>query len=122
MIVGLTNDYPEADVAKMRNLFERNEAVSLRNVKTDIFLINSARSQPNQSNPVNALSAPQAGLVAGPQAPIPYVQFSPNQAQNQLDMVVIKDMEFPELTGVQNVQPYEIKLVTDNPFTLIYNG
>jgi hypothetical protein len=34
--------------------------------------------------------------------------------------VIITDITWPEITGTQNVKTYEINLVSDNPFDLIY--
>lgn len=35
------------------------------------------------------------------------------------DQVVIKDMRLPEVKGVKNVRPYELIMVSDEPFNLI---
>lgn len=34
------------------------------------------------------------------------------------NMAVIKEMNFPEVRGIMNVRPYELKLVSDAPFSL----
>jgi hypothetical protein len=35
------------------------------------------------------------------------------------DQVVIKELKFPAVTGVKNIRPYELKLLSDEPFNLI---
>jgi hypothetical protein len=35
------------------------------------------------------------------------------------DQVVIKQLSFPALTGVKNIRPYELHLVSDEPFNLV---
>ncbi len=35
------------------------------------------------------------------------------------DQVVIRELKFPAVTGVKNVRPYELHLVSDEPFNLI---
>jgi hypothetical protein len=35
------------------------------------------------------------------------------------DQVVIKEMKLPQICGVKNVRPYELLLVSDEPFNLI---
>ena len=35
------------------------------------------------------------------------------------DKVVVRDMKFPAVTGIKNVRPYELHLVSDEPFNLI---
>ena len=38
------------------------------------------------------------------------------------DMVVIKELSFPPVTAIVNVRPYELRLVSDEPFSLIANS
>jgi len=33
--------------------------------------------------------------------------------------VVIRELTFPPVTGVKNVRPYELKMVSDEPFNVI---
>ena len=80
-IVSATDDYPEADVMRMRDLFEVGQSISIRSALTDIFLL-----RPNR---------------------------------NGSDQVVILDLSFPGVKGVQNIEYYELKLVSDEPFNLI---
>lgn len=35
------------------------------------------------------------------------------------DQVVIRELRFPAITGVKNVRPYEISMVSDEPFNLV---
>jgi hypothetical protein len=35
------------------------------------------------------------------------------------DQVVITELKFPAVTGIKNVRPYELKLVSDEPFNLL---
>lgn len=35
------------------------------------------------------------------------------------DKVVIRDMKLPQISGVKNIRPYELVLVSDEPFNLI---
>ncbi len=35
------------------------------------------------------------------------------------DKVVIKELKFPAVTGIKNVRPYELHLVSDEPFNLV---
>ena len=35
------------------------------------------------------------------------------------DQVVIKELKFPAITGIKNVRPYELHLVSDEPFNLL---
>ncbi len=39
--------------------------------------------------------------------------------RNGSDQVVITDLRFPSLTGVKNVRPYELRMISDEPFNLI---
>jgi Domain of unknown function (DUF6046) len=39
--------------------------------------------------------------------------------RNGSDQVVIKELKFPAVTGIKNVAPYELHLVSDEPFNLI---
>ncbi|MBK6819839.1 MAG: hypothetical protein IPG85_09755 [Bacteroidetes bacterium] len=68
-------EYPEEDIYKLKELFEKNESVVIRSVLTDLFLIAE-------------------------------------------DRVVITDINFPEVTGIEHVKPYEINLISDSIFDL----
>ena len=35
------------------------------------------------------------------------------------DLVVIRELKFPVITGVKNIRPYELRMVSDEPFNLI---
>ena len=35
------------------------------------------------------------------------------------DQVVIRELKFPAITGIKNIRPYELHLVSDEPFNLI---
>lgn len=39
--------------------------------------------------------------------------------RNGSDHVVITDLKFPPVTGIKNVRPYELRMVSDEPFNLI---
>jgi uncharacterized protein DUF6046 len=78
-IIADTNDYPEAGVTTLRDVYEANVAIGIKCPATDIWLIRPG---------VNA-------------------------------QVVILDMKLPGLKGVKNVVPYELTLVSDQPFNLI---
>jgi len=39
--------------------------------------------------------------------------------RNGSDQVVIRDLKFPAITGVKHIRPYELQLVSDEPFNLI---
>ncbi len=39
--------------------------------------------------------------------------------RNGSDQVVIRELTFPPVTGVKNVRPYELKMVSDEPFNVI---
>ena len=80
-IIGATNDFPENDVAILRNIYEQNSALSIQCPLTDIFLLRPDRSGSDQ--------------------------------------VVIKDLRFPGIKAVKNVCPYELHMVSDEPFNLI---
>ena len=80
-IISNTNEFPEADVTTLRDLYEQNIALSIQCPLTDIFLLRPDRSGSDQ--------------------------------------VVIKELIFPSIAGVKNVRPYELRLVSDEPFNLI---
>jgi hypothetical protein len=35
------------------------------------------------------------------------------------DQVVIKELTFPAITGVKNVRPYQVRMISDEPFNLV---
>ncbi len=79
-IIGQSHEFPEDRVAKLRNVYEKNVALSIKCPLTDIFLLRPDRSGSDQ--------------------------------------VVITQLIFPAVTGVKNVRPYELHLVSDEPFNL----
>lgn len=80
-IIAKANEFPESEVATLRNIYEQNAALSIQCPLTDIFLLRPDRSGSDQ--------------------------------------VVIKQLKFPDVTGIKNVRPYELQLVSDEPFNLI---
>ncbi|HXS38338.1 MAG TPA: DUF6046 domain-containing protein [Flavipsychrobacter sp.] len=100
LIVGLTPDYPENEVTALRELFEKNESVAIVCPKTDIFLITQDRASQNN----------QGTNLFG------------TQAKNQVDQVVITELKLVTAgkSFAPNVQPYEMNLSSDTPFSLIY--
>jgi Domain of unknown function (DUF6046) len=79
-IIGAGNEFPEQEVAQLRNLYEQNTALSVQCVLTDLFLLRPDRKGSDQ--------------------------------------VVITELRFPAVSGVKNVRPYELRLVSDEPFNL----
>lgn len=70
--------FPEQQMIMWHSVFEKDQSVSLRCAKTDIFLKGD-------------------------------------------DKVIIKDMRWPPLPGVEHVQPVEFQLITDFVYTLEIN-
>lgn len=80
-IINEVEEFPEAAVTRLRTIYEKNEALSVKCPLTDIFLLRPDRKGS--------------------------------------DKVVIKELKFPAVTGIKNVRPYELHLVSDSPFNLI---
>jgi Domain of unknown function (DUF6046) len=81
LIINGTNEFPEADVTTLRDVYEQNVALSIECPMTDIFLLRPDRKGSDQ--------------------------------------VVIKELKFPAIQGVKHVRPYELRLITDEPYNLI---
>ena len=79
-IISKANEFPENDVAILRNVYEQNSALSLQCPLTDIFLLRPDRSGSDQ--------------------------------------VVITELKLDGVSGIKNVRPYELRLVSDTPFNL----
>lgn len=80
-IINDIEEFPAAAVTKLRTIYEKNEALSIKCPLTDIFLLRPDRKGS--------------------------------------DKVVIRELKFPAVTGIKNVRPYELHLVSDEPFNLI---
>ena len=80
VMVGDTNEFPEALMAKLWKLYTQNTALQMQCAVTDIMLV-----QPDNGGS---------------------------------DMVVITDVNFPEIKGVKNVRGYELQVMSDSPFSL----
>jgi|GEM_PF-650594 len=80
-IISATDDYPEETVATMAEIFRVGQAVSIRSVLTDIFLLHPDRSGSDQA--------------------------------------VVTDFKLTGLKGRKNQEAYELRLVSDAPFSLI---
>ena len=80
-LIGSSNDFPEAEVTKLRTIYEQNAALSIQCPLTDIFLLRPDRSGSDQ--------------------------------------VVIRELSFPAITGIKNVRPYQLRMVSDEPFNLL---
>lgn len=80
-IVSNTNEFPETEVTRLRNIYEQNVALSIQCPLTDIFLLRPDRSGSDQ--------------------------------------VVITELTFPAITGIKNIRPYQLRMVSDEPFSLV---
>jgi hypothetical protein len=80
-IIGEANEFPEAEVATLREVYEKNVALSIQCPLTDLFLLRPGR--------------------------------------NGSDKVVIKELRLPSITGVKNIRPYELYMVSDEAFSLV---
>ena len=80
-IIGNSNEFPEAEVGRLRTIYEQNSALSVQCPLTDIFLLRPDRSGSDQ--------------------------------------VVIRELIFPAVKGVKNIRPYQLRMVSDEPFNLV---
>jgi hypothetical protein len=88
ILVSPGNDWPEADIISMHNLFKLNQSVSLRSALTDIFL--SGKSDGKSEDPVG-------------------------------HRVVIKEMSWPEVSGIEHAKPFSMSVESDLIFELEIN-
>jgi hypothetical protein len=71
----MADDYPEAQVIGWHKIFQKDQSLTLRSVKTDVFL-------------------------------------------KREDKVIIKEIRWPSVPGVEHVQPVEMTLISDLVYTL----
>lgn len=85
VLVNPGNEWVEAGVQELFNLFKKNESVSLRSALTDIFLSGKSDDKGND---------------------------------NKGHRVVIKEIQWPETSGVEHAKPFSMQLESDLIFDL----
>lgn len=85
ILISPGNEWPEADIIQIHNLFKKNQSVPLRSALTDIFL--SGKSDGNSFDPVG-------------------------------HRVVIKEISWPEVSGIEHAKPFAMTVESDLIFDL----
>lgn len=95
------------------------ELISIRDYEIRIkgFIISSAHEFPEQD--VTTLrNIYEQNTAISIQCPLTDI-FLLRPDRGGSDNVIISELKFPAITGVKNVRPYELKLLSDEPFNLI---
>lgn len=92
ILINDDNEFPEKEISEIHKLFEKNNSLELRSALTDIFLRGGN---------------PEVDDKTGKKVP-----------KDQLHQVVIKEVKWPAVSGVEHAKPFEIECASDMIFTL----
>ena len=106
ILINDDNIYPEKDILQLHKLFKINTSVSLRCALTDIFLVGGTVDK--------AVIQRQALATAFNTT----ANAGDTKLLDQLHQVVIKEISYPAVSGVEHAKPFEIVCESDMIFTL----
>jgi len=95
ILINPGNEWVEAGVVEIFNLFKKNQSLTIRSVLTDIFL----SGKTNDTYDSNKSGSP-------PSDPHGY-------------RVMITDINWPAISGIEHAKPFEINVVSDMAYDLV---